>query len=148
MSIKRVILTSLFCVAMLFAAGKKAEAAFPYDMEQKPVMAASIKSEKVSVYEDVSLKKLLKEVNGSKLNIEAYRVSGKSIYGKYTSGKKSGFGWFSLDTFVVDPGYKMCMQQYETGCTFIRIEVFQRYRQRLKSIVGLSSSVKKMGTVR
>ena len=62
MSIKRVILTSLFCVAMLFAAGKKAEAAFPYDMEQKPVMAASIKSEKVSVYEDVSLKKLLKEV--------------------------------------------------------------------------------------
>ena len=47
MSIKRVILTSLFCVAMLFAAGKKAEAAFPYDMEQKPVMAASIKSEKV-----------------------------------------------------------------------------------------------------
>ena len=69
MSIKRVILTSLFCVAMLFAAGKKAEAAFPYDMEQKPVMAASIKSEKVSVYEDVSLKKLLKEVNGSKLNI-------------------------------------------------------------------------------
>lgn len=49
MSIKRVILTSLFCVAMLFAAGKKAEAAFPYDMEQKPVMAASIKSEKVSV---------------------------------------------------------------------------------------------------
>ena len=53
MSIKRVILTSLFCVAMLFAAGKKAEAAFPYDMEQKPVMAASIKSEKVSVYEGV-----------------------------------------------------------------------------------------------
>lgn len=96
MSIKRVILTSLFCVAMLFAAGKKAEAAFPYDMEQKPVMAASIKSEKVSVYEDVSLKKLLKEVNGSKLNIEAYRVSGKSIYGKYTSGKESGFGWFPL----------------------------------------------------
>lgn len=91
MSIKRVILTSLFCVAMLFAAGKKAEAAFPYDMEQKPVMAASIKSEKVSVYEDVSLKKLLKEVNGSKLNIEAYRVSGKSIYGKYTSGKRHLF---------------------------------------------------------
>ena len=147
MSIKRVILTSLFCVAMLFAAGKKAEAAFPYDMEQKPVMAASIKSEKVSVYEDVSLKKLLKEVNGSKLNIEAYRVSGKSIYGKYTSGKESGFGWFSLDTFVVLI-IKMCMQQYETGCTFIRVEVFQRYRQRLKSIVGLSSSVKKMGTVR
>lgn len=145
MSIKRVILTSLFCVAMLFAAGKKAEAAFPYDMEQKPVMAASIKSEKVSVYEDVSLKKLLKEVNGSKLNIEAYRVSGKSIYGKYTSGKESGFGWFSLDTFVVDPDYK---NVYATVREFIRVEVFQRYRQRLKSIVGLSSSVKKMGTVR
>ena len=53
MSIKRVILTSLFCVAMLFAAGKKAEAAFPYDMEQKPVMAASIKSEKVCITEKV-----------------------------------------------------------------------------------------------
>ena len=52
MSIKRVILTSLFCVAMLFAEKKKAEAAFPYDMEQKPLMEASMKSEKVSVNED------------------------------------------------------------------------------------------------
>lgn len=46
MSIKRVILTSLFCVAMLFAAGKKAEAAFPYDMEQKPVMGSFYKERK------------------------------------------------------------------------------------------------------
>ena len=105
-------------------------------------------SEKVSVYEDVSLKKLLKEVNGSKLNIEAYRVSGKSIYGKYTSGKESGFGWFSLDTFVVDPDYKNVYATVRDGMYIIRVEVFQRYRQRLKSIVGLSSSVKKMGTVR
>lgn len=145
MSIKRVILTSLFCVAMLFAAGKKAEAAFPYDMEQKPVMAASIKSEKVSVYEDVSLKKLLKEVNGSKLNIEAYRVSGKSIYGKYTSGKESGFGWFSLDTFVVDPDYKNVYATVRDGMYIYTSRSFSKVQTTIKKYSGIIVISKKDG---
>ena len=42
MNIKRIVFASLFCIAVLLCAGKKAEAAFPYDMEQKPVTATSI----------------------------------------------------------------------------------------------------------
>ena len=86
-------------------------------------------------------------MNGSKLNIEAYRFIGKSIYGKYTSGKESGFGWFSLDTFVVDPDYKNVYATVRDGMYIYTSRSFSKV-QRLKSIVGLSSSVKKMGTVR
>ena len=106
MNIKKIILTSLFCVAMLFVAGKKAEAAFPYDMEQKPVTATSIQDGTVAVYSDEDLKNKKEEVAGNKLTIEAYKVSTKGIYGNYKSGKNSGTGWFSLNTFVVNPKYK------------------------------------------
>lgn len=106
MNIKKVILTSLFCMAMLFLAGQKADAAFPYDMEQKPVTATSIQEGKVTVYTDKDLKNKKEEVNGSQLKIEAYKVSGNSIYGNYQSGNSTGSGWFSLSTFVVNPKYK------------------------------------------
>ena len=106
MNIKKFILTSLFCVAMLFVAGGKAEAAFPYDMEQKPVTAASIQDGTVTVYSDENLKNKKEEVAGNKLTIEAYKVSAKGIYGNYKSGKNSGTGWFPLETFVVNPKYK------------------------------------------
>lgn len=57
MNIKRIVFASLFCIAVLLCAGKKAEAAFPYDMEQKPVTATSIQDGKVAVYNDENLKK-------------------------------------------------------------------------------------------
>lgn len=106
MNIKKIILTSVFCMSLLFLAGGKAEAAFPYDMEQKPVTATSIQEGKVSVYSDEDLKNKKEEVAGNKLTIEAYKVSKNSIYGNYKSGKSSGTGWFSLSTFVVNPKYK------------------------------------------
>ena len=52
MNIKRIVFASLFCITVLLCAGKKAEAAFPYDMEQKPVTATSIQDGKVAVYSD------------------------------------------------------------------------------------------------
>ena len=106
MNIKRIVFASLFCIAVLLCARKKAEAAFPYDMEQKPVTATSIQDGKVAVYSDENLKNKKEEVAGNKLTIEAYKVSKSGIYGNYKSGKSSGTGWFSLNTFVVNPKYK------------------------------------------
>ena len=60
MNIKRIVFASLFCIAVLLCAGKKAEAAFPYDMEQKPVTDTSIQDGKVAVYSDENLKQLQK----------------------------------------------------------------------------------------
>ena len=62
MNIKRIVFASLFCIAVLLCAGKKAEAAFPYDMEQKPVTATSIQDGKVAVYSDENLKNKKEEV--------------------------------------------------------------------------------------
>ena len=56
MNIKRIVFASLFCIAVLLCAGKKAKAAFPYDMEQKPVTATSIQDGKVAVNSDENLK--------------------------------------------------------------------------------------------
>ena len=148
MNIKRMVVTSLFCITLLFAVGKKADAAFPYNMEQKPVVATSIKSESVPVYEDAALKNKTGEVKGAKLSIEAYQVVEKSIYGKYKSGKKTGEGWFSLDTFVVNPEYKNVYATVRKKCISIQIENFLRCRQQLKNTVELLSSVKKMGIAR
>lgn len=75
MNIKRIVFASLFCIAVLLCAGKKAEAAFPYDMEQKPVTATSIQDGKVAVYSDENLKNKKEEVAGNNLTIEAYKVS-------------------------------------------------------------------------
>lgn len=66
---------------------EKAEAAFPYDMEQKPVTATSIQDGKVAVYNDENLKNKKEEVAGNNLTIEAYKVSKNGIYGNYKSGK-------------------------------------------------------------
>lgn len=106
MNIKRIVFASLFCIAMLLCVGRKTEAAFPYDMEQKPVTAISIQDGKVTVYSDENLKNKKEEVAGNNLTIEAYKVSKNGIYGNYKSGKSSGAGWFSLSTFVVNPKYK------------------------------------------
>ena len=64
MNIKRIVFASLFCIAVLLCVGKKAEAAFPYDMEQKPVTATSIQDGKVAVYSDENLKNKKEEVAG------------------------------------------------------------------------------------
>ena len=130
MNIKRIVFASLFCIAVLLCAGKKAEAAFPYDMEQKPVTATSIQDGKVAVYSDENLKNKKEEVAGNNLTIEAYKVSKNGIYGNYKSGKRSGTGWLSLNTFVVNPSIKMYMRQSEIICTFIQVEVILKYRQR------------------
>lgn len=145
MNIRRMVVTFLFCIAMLFAAGKKAEAAFPYNMKHKPVTATSIKSEKVSVYEDDTLKSKTDEVNGAKLSIEAYQVSGKSIYGKYKSGKKSGEGWFSLDTFVVNPDYKNVYATVREKMHIYTNRRFSKVQTTIKKYSGIIVISKKDG---
>lgn len=137
MNRKRIALTILFCVGVLFFTGKKAEAAFPYDMEQKPVTATSIKDETVSVFADAALKNKTDEVNGRKLKIEAYRVSGKSIYGTYKSGKKSGTGWFSLDTFVVNPDYKNVYATVRDGMHIYTDRSFSKVQTTIKKYSGI-----------
>lgn len=84
-------------------------------------------------------------MNGSKLNIEAYRVSGKSIYGKYTSGKKSGFGWFSLDTFVVDPDYKNVYATVRDGMYIYTNRSFSKVQTTIKKYSGIIVISKKDG---
>ena len=83
-----------------------AYAAFPTDMEQKPVEAHSVNYDTVNVYNDENLSEQCGQVDGGKLQLKATKVSEKGIFGEYTSRAEKGSGWFSLDTFVEDPSYE------------------------------------------
>lgn len=137
MNIKRIVFASLFCIAMLFCVGKKAEAAFPYDMEQKPVIATSIQDGKVAVYSDENLKNKKEEVAGNNLTIEAYKVSKNSIYGNYKSGKSSGTGWFSLSTFVVNPKYKNVYATVRAKMHIYTSRSFSKVQTTIKKYSGV-----------
>ena len=144
---KKIILTALFCMAILFCAGKKAEAAFPYDMEQKPVTATSIQDGKVSVYNDKNLENQKTQIEGGTLRIEAYKVSGNSIYGTYKSGKSSGAGWFSLNTFVVNPKYKNVYATVRDGMHIYTDSSFSEVQTTIKKYSGIIV-ISKTGTKR
>ncbi len=106
MNTKKIVMSILVCTAVLFFKGAKAEAAFPADMEQKPVKAYSIKGGELTVYKDAKLQKKAGSVNGGSLTIEAYKVSEKGIFGNYQSGNQKGSGWLPLSAFVSQTDYK------------------------------------------
>lgn len=97
----------MLLVLMAAAWGFKAEvkAAFPYDMDQKPVIADSLSKGPVTVYGDRYGKKELDQLDGSLLTIRAMKVADQAVYGIYQAGDKSGRGWFPIGIFVLNPDY-------------------------------------------
>ena len=137
MNIKRIVFASLFCIVVLLCVEKKADAAFPYDIEQKPVTATSIQDGKVTVYKDENLKNKKEEIMGNNLTIEAYKVSKNSIYGNYKSGKNTGAGWFSLSTFVVNPKYKNVYATVRDGMHIYTNRSFSKVQTTIKKYSGI-----------
>ena len=87
-------------------AGEQIARAFPTDMEHKPLTAYSVQYGTVNVYKDSSLSEQIGQVDGARLWIIAVRAEGDAVFGEYTSGEDTGSGWFSADTFIVDPSYE------------------------------------------
>lgn len=130
-------ITSLICIVMLFFAGRKVEAAFPYNMEQKPVKAVSLQEGTIPVYSDKQLQNKKGELAGNQLKIEAYKVSGSSIYGNYKSGENTGTGWFSLDTFVVNPQYKNIYATVRDAMYIYTDSSFSKVQTKIKKYSGI-----------
>ena len=87
-------------------AGEQIARAFPTDMEHKPLTAYSVQYGTVNVYKDSGLSEQIGQVDGARLWIVAVRAEGDAVFGEYTSGEDTGSGWFSADTFIVDPSYE------------------------------------------
>lgn len=77
----------------------------PENLSEKPLVADSIKTGEVDVYTDADLIEVCAEVKGEGLTITATAATKEAIYGEYVSGDASGSGWFSLDTFIVNPSF-------------------------------------------
>ena len=99
------ILTTFILLSVVWGLKKEALAAFPYDMEQKQVIADAIVHGPVTVYEDSARKKEADSLDGNSLVIRGMRVKDGSIYGIYQAGEKVGRGWFDIAAFVLNPEY-------------------------------------------
>lgn len=102
----KLVLVLFFGLFAFLTMKSDAYAAFPTDMEQKPLEARPVDYGTVNVYNDANLSEQCGQVDGGKLKLTARKVSEKGIFGEYTSGENQGSGWFSLETFVEDPSYK------------------------------------------
>ena len=88
------------------ADGEQIARAFPTDMEHKPLTAYSVQYDTVNVYKDADLSEMIGQVDGAGLMITARRAEKDAVYGEYVSGDVRGSGWFSVDTFIIDPEYE------------------------------------------
>lgn len=129
----------LLCFGILLFLFDREEtwAAFPADMMERNVTAYSIDYGKVNVYGDEELTEATGQVDGGKLKLAASRVSEKGIFGRYTSGKKKGKGWFALETFVADPDYKNVYATVRDGMYIYTDESFDQVRDSIKKYSGV-----------
>ncbi|MDD7209968.1 MAG: C39 family peptidase [Lachnospiraceae bacterium] len=106
MNKRKIITAILFFLSVFLFYGKQVRAAFPTDMEKRPVIASCRKGGEVSVYKDAALTKKIMVADGKNLTVKATRVEGNSIFGSYESGNTKGEGWFPISDFVEDPEYE------------------------------------------
>lgn len=132
--------TGLFGLSVIISLllwGKNVNAAFPADMEQRPVLAHSVDYGTVSVYKDADLTKECGQVDGGRLQLTAYKVKDNAIFGDYSSGDAKGSGWFSMETFVEDPSYKNVYATARDGMYAYTDSSFDEVRGTIKKYTGI-----------
>lgn len=101
------LLAALLSAAGLFAAfPAKARAAFPYNMDEKPLIAESVGSENVTIFRDVACKEYKTVVSGHGFKISVSKARGDALFGNWESGEKKGTGWINKKVLVLDPDQK------------------------------------------
>ena len=98
------------CMAVILlsaAWGLKTEvsAAFPYDMEIKPVIADSVADGPVTVYKDAARSQEKETLDGRILAVRAMKYKNSSIYAAYQAGDRQGEGWFDPAVIILNPDY-------------------------------------------
>ena len=104
---ERLLLTGIFIAAILLAA-MHVQAAFPYDMEEKALMAKAVDPSEdadVIVLNDSELMDYKETVPADEFKIRIYKADGEALYGDYESGDGGGSGWISEDSVVFDPDF-------------------------------------------
>lgn len=119
------------------ADGRQIARMFPTDMDVRPVVVHSIKYDTVNVYSDAALSQQAGQVDGGALRLTAYRVEENSIYGDYVSGDSQGSGWFSVDTFVVNPDYEPVYATTRDAMYAYTDSSFDEVRGTIKKYTGI-----------
>ena len=100
-------LTGLFLLFLLAmpAAALRVHAAFPYDIEEKNVIAYAAYPDDVLIYRDSSMEECKDIVSGEDFKMRIKEAKEDALYGNYRAGNHKGSGWISMDTVVMDPEF-------------------------------------------
>lgn len=107
-NIKQVFFAFLLFMAAFMAAGIKSQAAFPSDMEKKPVECYPLYEapEEIEFFSDAALTHWKGNVNKGGLLLMAVKAGDHAIYGSFVKDGQPETGWFDLGNFVADPDYE------------------------------------------
>ena len=126
-------LAGLFLLFLLTmpAAVLDVQAAFPYDLAEKNVIAYALYPEDVLIYRDSSLEECKDIAAGEGFKIRISMAKGDALYGNYKAGDLKGSGWISMDTVVMDPEFK---HEYATVRDKMKIYTDSSCRKKRTSI--------------
>lgn len=94
------ILVGFFALLYICVFGATARAAFPSDMDKKPLTAVPLASD-ISVYEDPAMTRKKMEISGGSIEFTARDVSDdqKALYGTFEVGGEKKEGWIPSSVF-------------------------------------------------
>lgn len=105
---RRCKMTAFLVMAVLMMMALKAKAAFPADMDKKPVICRPLyeATSGIQYYSDPGLTIKKGVADGRNFVLSATKVQGDAIYGSFDLNGKKETGWFNQNIFVEDGNYE------------------------------------------
>ena len=132
-------LSVLVIIAVLMAGIQtvSVKAAFPYDMEEKPVWAYAITMDDINVYEDENLEHVKKSVSGNGFVLITTKESEDGLFGSFEDGDHTSWGWFDKKDFIDDPEYEHEYATVRDSMAIYTDESFDEQRDVIKKYSGV-----------
>ena len=137
--IKRLIQGMFWAAALFVIVAVRSHAAFPADMDEKPVYCKSLFDDPdlVSYYYDPEFTQLKGTGDGEAIELRATKVTDKAIYGSFTINGKEENGWFRLKLFVADPDYDDKYVTVRSPMTVYTSSSLSREQDHIKKYSGV-----------
>lgn len=138
------ILVGFFALLYICVFGATARAAFPSDMEKKPLTAVPLASD-ISVYEDPAMTRKKMEISGGSIEFTARDVSDdqKALYGTYEVGGEKKEGWIPSSVFFSDEKFKHVYATVRAGMDIYTNSTLSERKDSIKKYSGIIALGKK-----
>ena len=135
---------SLYVAAVILAAAAfpaafpaRVQAAFPYNMDEKPVIAESVSSDNVTIFRDGACKEYKKVVSGENFKITISKSRGDALFGSWENGEKQGTGWINKKVVILHPDQKNVYATVRTPMNIYTNSSCEKKQDRIKKYSGV-----------